>query len=217
MKKPVATMIRRPVSMIVLIVLSLIPSATASAEAQHDSLRGDYSLTLTRTCAVEGPEMIVPQGPGGEQTGIGGGGVIGPFTLQGTVHYDGTGEGTFTGRQTLAVGTGPVGTGTATGSGNEIFVEQATVHCAVTYTVNPNRSVTQRMNCGLAFTDGPHAGHTATLNGITQEGQLSPDGSVILLSHTATTMEIFTPHDGPAAEIPRHRICNGSGMATSLR
>ena len=217
MKKPVATMNRRPVSMIVLIVLSLIPSATASAEAQHDSLRGDYSLTLTRTCAVEGPEMIVPQGPGGEQTGIGGGGVIGPFTLQGTVHYDGTGEGTFTGRQTLAVGTGPVGTGTATGSGNEIFVEQATVHCAVTSTVNPNRSVTQRMNCTLTFTTGPHAGHTATLNGITQEGHLSPDGSVLLLSHTATTMEIFTPHDGPAAEIPRHRICNGNGMATSLR
>jgi hypothetical protein len=216
-KKPVATMIRRPVSMIVLIVLSLIPSATASAEAQHDSLRGDYSLTLTRTCAVEGPEMIVPQGPGGEQTGIGGGGVIGPFTLQGTVHYDGTGEGTFTGRQTLAVGTGPVGTGTATGSGNEIFVEQATVHCAVTYTVNPNRSVTQRMNCTLTFTTGPHAGQTATLNGITQEGQLSPDGSVLLLSHTATAMEIFIPDYSEEAERPRQRICHGNGMAISLR
>jgi len=203
--------------MIVLIVLLLVPNGIATAEEPHESLRGDYSLTLPRTCAVEGPEMIVPQGPGGEQTGIGGGGVIGPFTLQGTVHYDGTGEGTFTGRQTLAVGTGPVGTGTATGSGNEIFVEQATAHCAVTYTVDPNRSVTQRMNCGLAFTDGPHAGHTATLNGITQEGQLSPDGSVLLLSQTASAMEIFTPHDGPAAEIPRQRICHGNGMATSLR
>lgn len=200
-----------------LIMLSLLPSGTAIAETKDDSLRGDYSLTVTRTCAVEGPEMIAPPGPSGERTGVGGGGLTGPFTLRGTVHYDGTGEGTFTGKQFLALGTGAVGTGTATSSGNEIFIEQATVNCVVTYTVNPNRSVTQRMNCAFTFTAGPQAGHTATLNGITQEGQLSPDGSILLLSHAATAMETFTLHDGSAAEIPRQRICNGSGMATSLR
>ncbi len=206
-----------PMAIVWLIMLWLVWSVVAIAEAEGDRLRGDYSLTFTRTCAVEGAELIVPQGPSGEHTGIGGGGLTGPFTLRGTMHYDGTGEGTFTGQQILALGTGVVGTGTATRSGTEIFIEQATMTCAVTYAVKPNRSVTQRMNCTLAITAGPHTGHTATLNGITQEGQLSPDGSVLLLSHQATAMETFTPDFTEVAETPRQRICHGSGMATSLR
>lgn len=210
-------MIRRPIEGALLAMLMLLANGIAAAEAPHESLRGTYSLTFTRTCAVEGPELIVPPGPGGARTGIGGGGVTGPFTLSGLVRYDEAGGGTFTGQHSFASGTGPVGTGITTSEGNEIFVNQAAVTCTLTYAVNPDGSFTQQLNCTAGFTTGPNTGQIATLNGIAMDGQLSPEGSVLLLSQAGTARETFTPNFGATAGVPQQRICNGSGMATSLR
>lgn len=210
-------MIRPSSGSAVLALLTLLASGSATAQAPHETLHGAYSLTFTRTCAVEGLELIVPPGPDGVRTGIGGGGVTGPFTLHGTIRYDGTGGGTFSGQHMFASGTGPVGTGIPTTGGNEIFVSQAIVTCAVPYAVNPDGSLTQQLNCTAGFTTGPHAGQIADLNGIAMDGQLSPDGSVLLLSQTGTARETFTPSFGPGSGISQQRICNGTGMATSLR
>ena len=210
-------MIRRSIESALLAMLTLLASGIAIAQAPHETLHGAYRLTFTRTCAVEGPELIVPPGPDGVRTGIGGGGVTGPFTLHGTIRYDGTGGGTFSGQHVFASGTGPVGTGIPTGGGNEIFISQAIVTCAVTYAVNPDGSLTQQLSCTVGFTTGPHAGQTATLNGIAMDGQLSPEGSVLLLSQTGTARETFTPNFGPRSGISQQRICNGGGMATSHR
>jgi hypothetical protein len=138
-------MTRRLSEIAVLAMLTLFASGIATAQGPHETLRGKYRLTFTRTCAVEGPELIVPPGPDGDRTGIGGGGVTGPFTLHGTIRYDGTGGGTFSGQHLFASGTGPVGTGIPTSGGNEIFVIQAIVTCAVTYAVDPDRSFTQHL------------------------------------------------------------------------
>ena len=138
-------MIRRSIERAVLAMLTLLASGIATAEAPYEHIRGAYSFTFIRTSAVEGPELIVPPGPDGGRTGIGGGGVKGPFTLHGTIRYDETSGGTFSGLQISASGTGPAGTGIATSGGNEIFISQAIVTCAVTYAVDPDRSFTQHL------------------------------------------------------------------------
>ena len=45
-------MIRRSSQSAVLAMLTLLASGGATAQAPHETLRGAYSLTITRTCAV---------------------------------------------------------------------------------------------------------------------------------------------------------------------
>ena len=119
------------------------------------------------------------------------------IVVRGTITYDGAGAGSFDG-QALAVN--------ASG-------ETPTQHtCSVTYTVNSDGSFTQQLNCNLTFTA---TAATATLNGIQQQGRLSLDGTVVLLSDTETNVEIFTPISPPGAI--QQRRCNSSGVATSRR
>lgn len=101
--------IQRTIAGALLATLTLLANGIATAEGPHERVRGEYRLTLTRTCAVEGPELIVPPGPGGTRTGIGGGGITGPFILRGTIHYDGTGEGTFVGQHSFTPALGRSG------------------------------------------------------------------------------------------------------------
>ena len=45
-------MIRRSSQSAVLAMLTLLASGSATAQASHETLRGAYRLTCTRTCAV---------------------------------------------------------------------------------------------------------------------------------------------------------------------
>lgn len=122
--------------------------------------------------------------------------------VRGKVSYDGAGNGNFVGA-VLAVDSVSANT-----------VDQT---CTVTYTVNADGTFTQQLNCNLTFTNGPNIGNTATLTGITQQGQLSLDGTVNLVSDVADNVETFTITSGPQSGFTNQRICNSSGTATSRR
>lgn len=124
-----------------------------------------------------------------------------PIGLQGTVSYDGVGGGTFVGQSLV-----PAASGIPDGN-------QASQNCTVTYTVNADGSVAQEFDCSLTFTAGGNTGLTGTLTGVQVNGQLSLDGTVLMLHDTSTTDEILTIDVNP----PSNRECTGSGLATSKR
>ena len=144
--------------------------------------------------------------------------------LQGIVTYDGAGGGTFSG-QALSPGTGgPVGTGIPSGGGKEIFVNQIDYeNCTVTYSVQSDGSLSQSFNgCLLTLQTGPATGGTRQVDGLRMPGQVSLDGTILMLSHTGTGVETFTvltnpPTVPPPPPDPFDRICIGSGLATSRR
>lgn len=122
------------------------------------------------------------------------------ITLQGTVTYDGLGTASFSGQSLVPINSASVPD-----------ANQATQSCSVTYTVATDGIVSQNFSCNLTFTSGPLNGQNATLNGIQLGGQLSLDGTVLVLSDTDPNVETFT--SGAATS----RVCNGSGIATSRR
>jgi len=176
---------RRSIKNIVLAVItfSMWGGAIAEAGPLDASLRGDYSMTATRTCNDAAQTILFT------------------IVVRGTSTFDGSGGGSFNG-QSLAI---------------TPQTAQANQSCTVIYTVNADGTFTQQMNCNLTFSAGPDAGNTATLNGIQIQGQLSLDGTVILLSDTAINVETFTWTSGPNNGIVSTRECNTSGSATSRR
>lgn len=189
-----------------LLALSLSPPPIAMAQTANAALRGEYSMSVTRTCALNN------------------GGVLGPFVVRGMSTYDGAGSGTFTGEflQTIG-GSGPPGTGVDAGGGTEIFVTRANQTCTLTYTINADGTFTGTMNCNLSYLLGgppPAPGQTATLNGIKVNGQLALDGTMLVLASTeasTNTPETFTITSGTNAGFTNKRICATNGMATSRR
>jgi len=209
-----------PIMSMGLLTLSvLVISEAPLAQAQNASLRGDYNLTYTRTCAQEAVAgSSIP---------------IGPFVLTGVVNFDGSGGGSLSGRQFLLASTtggsfiGTVGAGIDDGSGNEFFLPQADVtSCGVTYSVNANGTFSQTINsCILTFQTGGGTlfeGNTASLSGITISGTLNLDGNILVLDSAfsvepASDVETFTWTSGPNIGLGNKRICKGSGLATSQR
>ena len=179
-------------------------SLAGDADAQFaGALRGEYNLTVKRHCALA-PTFdanFVPSAPGSDFDVV----------LRGTTTYDGVGGGTFAG-EALAVFP-PASTSTPT-------VSRATQTCTVTYTVNADGTVNQTLNCNLAFTVGgppPAPGQTATLNGITLDGHLGLDGTVLLINDTSPSVETFTSTSGTSTGFTTQRVCNATGTATSRR
>jgi hypothetical protein len=200
-----------------LIAMALLLSLWPSADAQFaGALRGDYKVTLTRTCAFD---ALLNTPTSGQTTGS----IAGPFNITGTLTYNGTGGGSLNGQQTYATASGTSGTGIDVGGGSEIIVNQANVSCPITYTMNPDGTFTQTMNCTLTFTLGgppPQPGQTVTLNGITLQGQLALDGTVLIFGTppaAPAAVETNTVTTGTNAGFTNKRFCTNTGSATSRR
>jgi hypothetical protein len=194
-------MIRRTIQLIALgLLLPLWPPGDADAVFEG-ALRGDYNMTLSRTCAFD-------TGFGANFERLGGGGDFGVI-VQGTITYNGSGGGSFVG-QALSINhdSDTIGLFSASPTNQS---------CTVTYTVNADGTFTQTMNCNLTFTAGPITGNTATLNGITHGGHLSLDGTVLVLSNSTPNVETLTITSGPTIGFTNQRLCNASGTATSRR
>ncbi len=164
----------------------LVVAEVPLAQAQNASLRGDYNFTFTRTCEASdgaGTPLGVPTFA---------------IVMAGNLTYDGLGAGSFSGQGFL------VAPGALNGTDQT---------CSVSYTVNSDGSVLHQFSCNLTFTSGSLNTQTATLTGNEVLGQLSLDGTVIVLSNTAPNIETFTLGANP----PNSRVCAGSGLATSQR
>lgn len=134
------------------------------------------------------------------------------IAVSGTATFDPTlGTVSFTGRSTATT---------------TVDANSANQTCTGTYSVNANGILSETLNCNLSFIDGPLApGGTTTLNGIDLEGQLSLDGTVVLLRNAVPNNETFqlltdasgSPTLNPGPGAPTNRICSVSGTATSRR
>lgn len=194
------------------VICGLAPWGVTVTEAQNEALRGTYDLTFTRTCSVEVGDA------GGTSIPLGGA-AFGPFYLRGRITYDGSGGGSFEGQQAIP-GAGTTGSGISTGPGTlQIIFTQADLSgCALSYAVGADGSVSQELNnCSLTFNFGANQGGTGTLSGVLFPGQLSLDGTVVVLSYTGINPETITFLTGPLAGQSETRICHGSGLATSKR
>lgn len=188
-----------PVPLILLFLLCPAGDANAQVNPLNSALRGDYSVSLHRSCAT-----LTGSPPVGGALDIG---------INGITTFNGAGAGSFTGRSLVPIVLGP--TVTLAGA-------QADQTCTVTYTVNPDGTVALQVSCTLHFTSGPNTGDDASLSTIIQQGQLSLDGTVVLLSETAPNVETFTcptcnGPGGPDTGFTQQRLCTGSGVATSRR
>ena len=122
-------------------------------------------------------------------------------------------------------GIGAAGTVSFTGTGTSVSDGGAGASnqtCSGDYVVSNDGSFTLTLNCNLAFTQGINApSGTATVNGIDLAGQLTLDGTVVLLRNAIPNIETFqrlTDSAGAAVSVPStDRICNASGVATSRR
>lgn len=189
---------RRRVPIPLILLFLLWPAGDADAVFEG-ALRGEYNLTVNRHCVVGSAfdanfEASSPT-PGFDAV------------FRGTTTYNGTGGGTYVGEGLVV---------------NQTFstVNRANLNCTVTYTVNPDGSITQTMNCDLTFTVGgpaPSPGQTATLIGIGLDGRLSLDGTVLLVNDTAPSVETFTVTSGTNIGFTNQRVCNSGGTATSRR
>ena len=204
---------RRAIQLIGVILLLPLWFAGDADAVFEAALRGDYDMTLTRTCSSD-----VTNGTPSF--------VLGPFGLRGTATFDGIGGGSFSGEtlnMPIQAITVPSGTGIDVGGGREIIVNRASETCTLTYTVNADGSFTGTMNCNLTFLLGgpaPAPGQTATLNGIKLNGKIALDGTNLVLGSTeanSTTPETFTVTSGTGSGTSQKRICNGTGVATSRR
>ena len=198
---------RNLIRFVVLVILMIAWSAPSNVWAQlESSLRGEYDLVWTRQCITE-------------DTG-GGSGTTAPFILQGKLNFDGTGGGSFIGETMVVVGTITTANPVTDGVGDAFdFTQNDVTGCVLLYTVNTEGILLATLNsCTLTFTSGSVAGQTGSLNGLTIEGKLALDGTVLLLrstKHTSPTNRVETIQVGanPVAK----RICLGDGMATSNR
>jgi hypothetical protein len=176
------------------LAFALLPLWLAGdADAQFNgAMRGDYNMTLNRSCFQTGSSGIV---------------------VRGIATFNGNGAGTIVG-QSLETGT------------NCCSVPPVSDQiCTITYGVNSDGTFTVQANCNLTITSGSVAavgndlvGSTATWTGIQLHGQLSLDGTILLLSDTAPNTETFTWTSGNlSGGGPQPRECNSSGVATSRR
>lgn len=201
---------RRTIQLIaVSLLLPFWPAGDADAVFES-ALRGDYDVTLTRTCMNETPSgSAVPP--------------IGPFMIRGTETFNGDGTGSFTGQVRNPFAAAIAGTGISTGSGNEIYVTDANESCSITYSVNADGSFTETLNCNLTNIQGgppPPPGQTETVNGISLRGQIAHDGTVLIMSTTPAslgTVETRTVTSGTIAGTTQKRICATEGVATARR
>lgn len=185
---------RHSFAILVFSILIIPLWAAGDADAQFNgALRGEYNMTLNRSCqSVSSLSGIV---------------------VRGIATFNGNGAGTFIGQ---SLETAPIGfTGPP--------VSDQT--CTITYGVNSDGTFVVQANCNLTITSGSVAadsndlvGSTATLTGIQLHGQLSLDGTILLLSDTARNTETFTWTSGIlSGGGPQPRECNSSGTATSRR
>ena len=156
------------------LLLPLWPAGDADAQF-NGALRGDYDMSIHRTCAsalsIDPGTFSSP----GDST-------IPAIVLKGALAYNGTGGGTF------------VGESLARPDGNNPVIARATSNCSVTYTVNASGTFEQSMNCNHTFTiGGPGGNNTATLSGIVLDGHISLDGTVLVFGDTTPNVETFTP------------------------
>lgn len=191
------------------LLLPLWPAGDADAQF-NGALRGEYDITVHRTCASESPVGELPNPILS---------FVSHLIVQGTTTFDGAGGMSHTG-EVLAPGLGTDGTGVSTGAGTEINVVQATDQsCTGTYTVNADGTFSATMTCNFTFNTGPNAGHNATLSGVRVRGKLGPDGTVVVLRNTSALAGDVETLSCPACPFGGtiRRLCANSGLATARR
>ena len=207
---------RRAIQLIGLaLLLPLWPAGDADAVFEA-ALRGDYNVTLTRSCNGIVTETFTGSGVF-TSTGTP------PIFIQGTVSYNGSGGGSFTGQILNMSGGGAAGTGISLGippggsTPNETFVNQINLSpCTVTYTVNADGTFTQQFTCTATFLTGSNTGLSNTQN-FALAGHMSLDGTVLVISKTSLDQESVTIGFGPFVGQSFNRLCSTSGLATSKR
>ena len=194
MKRMILRSVRVPLLLIIALFISN-GNTVATAQNLDTLLTGDYEFAGSRICAVS---------PGGFADDLSrlGSGFPALFFWQGTLSYAGDGTGEFIG-QRLAIlppNSGP-------GQFPVNFADPQT--CDITYSVNPDRSFSQEMNCTLDVVAGSPTGPlTITLTGVQLRGQISSQRDHLLFSNTTPNIELALPPFGE-----RHQICGWVGTA----
>ena len=153
------------------------------------ALEGDYAFTATETCSAT-------------RTGFDGNFnasdalAIRHFVTDGVLSYQTNGTGTATFRTRLVI------EGT-----QQISERQAS--CSLTYTVNPDGTLSQVMNCTVNVTAGLIAGNTLSIVGIQENGRLLQGGKLLLTS----AQPVIESVDIQPLGIQLQRVCARSGVA----
>ena len=196
---------RRSIELLALsLLLPLWPAGDADAQF-NGALRGDYDVTLLRTC------VFSPVPPGFDANFVSSSvSLIPDIVVTGTATFDGAGGGSST----------AVSFTTSGGAAPTSSINRANQTCTIAYTVNADGSFTETLNCNLTFSHGgppPQPGQTATLNNIVLSGQIAHDGTVLLIKDTTPDIETFTITSGTSSGFVNQRVCTTTGSATSRR
>jgi len=192
----------RPIHLVIALGLFVFPMGTLTsvyAKGTPKPLKGTYHFLGQATCA--GDSMGLDATGNAFSREMGGGTVT--FVQHGEVTYNKDGTGTFTG-QVLGV------VHPATGIG-QFPINQATLNCTVTNTLNPDGTFTDVWQCTTTPTAGPKF-----VNNFTDEFPINFQGVIgdkkrkeLHYFNTQTIEEVVTvKNSGGGVENTLERICN---------
>lgn len=188
-------------SIMMLSMFYLVDGATAETKNLNSLLRGQYALSNHFACVGSSQGFA-------ENSSRLGDGSSSTAATRGIVTYNGDGTGSVTEGHMLGV------IHDATSAG-KIPVFQTDYTCNLTYTVNPGLWVTFNRTCNGKVVTGPLAGATYTSSGTQNTGQMSSDGTMILLSDTERNVETAAI-SFQGKDFTNYSICNRSGMEVKL-
>lgn len=187
---------------LVLIVLLLGDGPAAQAQNPvSQRLQGDFRAAFTATCVQD------PVGFDDNLKSLSGASPISfQINFKGSFHYNGDGTGTFQHHRLAFI---------ATGTQQPVFEADGT--CTFTYTVNPDGTFSQLMDCTSTSLKGTvPVGQTVTETGMLVEGSLGEGlGRKILILTNTTPSQFVITRSGPPLGTAK-RICGLNGLAHEI-
>ena len=181
------------VAMLVLITLPL-QSIAQQQRGLNNRLKGDYAFTMARDCiqTVDGFGSFPTLNLLSDGTTRG-------ASIVGIITYNGDGTGTSMSTNLQINHTFP-------------SVSQSQATCDISYTVNPDNSYTEDLECSGMIDAGPSAGVPFTLMGGGRQGQIGRGGKTLLIIDTESNVETLILSES----VTRLRICWRSGHAIKI-
>jgi hypothetical protein len=189
---------------LVLIVLLLGESPVVQAQNPvSQRLQGDFRAAFTATCTQD------PVGFDDNLKSLSGATSLTPFQInfKGSLHYNGDGTGTFQHHRLAFIGTG---------TQQPLFEADGT--CTFTYTVNPDGTFSQLMDCTSTILKGAvPSGQIITETAMLVEGSIGEGlgHKILILTNTSPSQFVIT-RSGPPL-VTAKRICGLNGLAHEIR
>lgn len=182
------------VPLLLLFLLPLYPATDANAQF-NGALRGEYDMSLHRTCWSNVP------------------GTLPNMAMQGRLSFNGAGVVSLTG-QALEPRPG--------GGGDPLYTQTDLTNCTGPYGANADGTFTATLNCSISVTrsvpGSPPVVAAGLLINLKLRGKLAHDGTVLVLGSTAAgATDVETQFCSGCIFGVEDRLCTQAGSATSRR